>query len=329
MSKRTQGYVYLTLAMMTVGSTVVASRIVAAGLPPFTATALRFAIALPLFLVLMRVTRTPWPMLAPKEWALLFVQAGAGSVGYTTLLISGLRYTSAADAGVIIGTLPVVSAAFAIVVLRERPRPAVLLAIALAAAGVLAIVARSHAGSAHSLLGNALIFGAVGCESLFILLNKRLRTPVAPLALSTLMAAFGFAVAATAAGFEMPWAYPVSSRAVTAIAYYALVPTVGGFVLWYAGAARVSGAEAALFTAVAPVTAVVLAAFLLRESVGFGQMIGIGCVLLAVFSLGASRQTGHSSGKVCRADASPPCGDDDSGTALIVTRDRAGSERNG
>jgi drug/metabolite transporter (DMT)-like permease len=287
MSKRAQGYLYLTLAMITVGSTVVASRIVASGLPPFTATALRFAIALPLFLVLMRVTRTSWPILAAKDWALLFVQAGAGSVGYTTLLISGLRYTSAADAGVIIGTLPVVSAVFAIAVLRERPRAAVMFAIALAAGGVLAIVARSHAGSTHSLIGNALIFGAVVCESLFILLNKRLRTPVAPLALSTLMTAFGLAVAATAACFEMPWAHPVSSRAVAAIAYYALVPTVGGFVLWYAGAAKVSGAEAALFTAVAPVTAVVLAALLLGESVGAGQIIGIGCVLLAVFSLGA------------------------------------------
>ena len=69
MSRRMHGYLYLTLAMITVGSTVVASKIVAAGLPPFTATALRFAIALPLFLVLMRVTRTTWPILAPRNGA--------------------------------------------------------------------------------------------------------------------------------------------------------------------------------------------------------------------------------------------------------------------
>ncbi|MFS2021583.1 EamA/RhaT family transporter, partial [Massilia sp. CT11-108] len=39
--------------MVLVGSTVVASKIAAAGLPPFTATALRFALALPCFLVLL------------------------------------------------------------------------------------------------------------------------------------------------------------------------------------------------------------------------------------------------------------------------------------
>ncbi|MEK7320693.1 MAG: DMT family transporter [Pseudomonadota bacterium] len=289
MSRRMHGYLYLTLAMITVGSTVVASKIVAAGLPPFTATALRFAIALPLFLVLMRVTRITWPILAPREWGLLLVQAGAGSVGYTTLLILGLRHASATDAGVIIGTLPVVSAAIAIMVLGERPRRAVLVAIALAAAGVLTIVFRNDAGSAHSLLGSLLIFGAVGCEGVFILLNKRIQTPIAPLALSTIMAAFGLAVAVIPAGFEMPWMHALSGNAVAAVAYYALIPTVGGFLLWYAGAARVSGAEAALFTAVAPVSAVVLAAALLGEQIGQSQIIGIGCVLVAVFSLGMSQ----------------------------------------
>lgn len=61
MSKQVQGYVFLSLAMVLVGSTVIASKIIAAGLPPFTATALRFAIAFPLFLGLMRATGASWP----------------------------------------------------------------------------------------------------------------------------------------------------------------------------------------------------------------------------------------------------------------------------
>lgn len=295
MSRRIQGYLYLTLAMITVGSTVVASKVIALGLPPFTATTLRFAIALPLFLGLMRLTRTPWPTLLPKEWVLLLLQAGAGSVGYTTLLISGMHDTSAADAGVIIGTLPVVSAAIAIVVLGERPRPAVVLAIALATAGVLAMALHGPSGNTHSLRGNALIFGAVGCEGLFILLNKRIHVPIAPMALSTILAAFGLAVAIIPACLELPLAHSPTNGTLVATAYYALVPTVGGFLLWYAGAMRVTGAEAALFTAVAPVSAVALAAMLLREHVGQSQVIGIGCVLAAAVMLGLSRTTDKDS----------------------------------
>src|SRR4029453_18957851 len=93
---RILGYLYLSLAMVTVGGTVIASKLIASGLTPFAATALRFAIALPLFAVLMRATGTSLPRLTLRHWMLLTFQAGAGSVGYTTLLICGLRYTSAA-----------------------------------------------------------------------------------------------------------------------------------------------------------------------------------------------------------------------------------------
>lgn len=292
MQRQVEGYLYLSLAMVLVGSTVVASKAIATGLPPFTATALRFAIALPFFLVLMRLTASPWPKLAWRDWGLLFLQAAAGSVGYTTLLISGLRFTSATHAGVIIGTLPIVSAAIAILVLGERPRRSLLLAIGLAAAGVFAITVRSREGG--DLLGNALILAAVICEGLFILLNKRLRTDIPPLALSSIMTMIGFATAAGAACLEAPWAIAMTAGAVWAVIYYALVPTVGGFLLWYAGAARVSGAEASLFTALAPVSALFLAALLLNEPVGPVEMFGVGCVLAAVLATGLS---GFSEGR--------------------------------
>ncbi|MCA1490986.1 DMT family transporter [Ensifer sp. NBAIM29] len=282
MTRQLHGYLYLSLAMALVGSTVVASKVIASGLPPFAATALRFAIALPLFLLLMRATGTRWPRPTRRDRLILLLQAGAGSVGYTTLLIAGLKLTSAADAGVIIGTLPVVSAAIAVVVLNERPHLFVFLAIAFAATGVLAIVFRPHTGGAYSLAGSFLIFGAVVCEGLFILLNKRLEAAIPPLALSTLMAILGLAIAAPLALAELSVRETVTASAFVAVAYYALVPTVGGFLLWYAGLAKVSGTEASVFTAVAPVSAVLLAAVILGEPLTSNQMLGIGFVLAAV-----------------------------------------------
>ncbi|MBY4897018.1 DMT family transporter [Cupriavidus sp. AU9028] len=304
MSSKSQGYLYLTLAMMLVGSTVIASKVIATGLPPFTATALRFAVALPAFALLMWLTGTAWPIIARADWPLLGLQAVAGSVGYTTLLISGLRLTSAADAGVIIGTLPVVSALVSMVVLKERPGRAVLLAIALATAGVLTVAVPGEGGggggnadSADSAqaawAGNALVLGAVVCESLFILLNKRLREPLQPLALSTLMTAIGLAASLGFALFEAPWSMTTTAgaasatrgEALVAVLYYALLPTVAGFLLWYAGAARTSGTEASLFTALAPVSAVAMAFLLLGEPVTALQLAGIACVVVAVVTL--------------------------------------------
>ena len=285
MSEKSRGYFYLSVAMILVGSTVIASKIIAAGLAPFTATALRFAIAFPLFLLLMKFTGTSWPKLRSRDWLILIAQAGAGSVGYTTLLITGLSLTAATDAGVVIGTLPVVSAAIAVLILGERPNRRMLAAIALAAVGVLTIVFKPGEGAGHSPLGIALIFGAVVCEGLFILLNKRVKAEISPLALSTLMAGLGFAVALIPALFEPHATVEIDKGAIFAVLYYALVPTVAGFVLWYAGSARVSGTEASVFTALAPVSAVLFAFLLLGEPVGVHQLLGIGCVLGAVLGL--------------------------------------------
>ncbi|WP_447578552.1 DMT family transporter [Achromobacter kerstersii] len=294
MREKWLGYACLAGAMMLVGSTVVASKIIAAGLPPFTATALRFAIALPCFAVLMAATGARLPRLDRRDWLLLAAQAIAGSVGYTTLLIAGLQRATAVDGGIILGTLPLVTAGIAIVLLGERPGKATLAAIAAAGVGVwLMMRDAASAGGASSWLGNALILGAVLCEGLFILLNKRLRTPVPALALSTIMTALGLAFSALASVAESPWRLDFSGDALMAVAYYAVVPTVGGFLLWYAGAARVQGSEAALFTALAPVSAVLLAAGLLGETLESAQRWGMACVLGAVLLLGVANRYGH------------------------------------
>uniref|UniRef100_UPI003FD27D7D DMT family transporter n=1 Tax=Tistrella mobilis TaxID=171437 RepID=UPI003FD27D7D len=294
---RRVGFACLAGAMVLVGTTVIASRVIAGGgagggMGPFTATALRFALAFPVFLLLMRWQGVRLPRPAPRDLAVLVVQAGAGSVGYTTLLISGLARTSAADAGVVIGTLPVVTAAIAVVVLGERPGRRLLAAIALAAAGMMAVAAGGAGGDGaadggtSSLTGTLLVLGAVVCEGLFILLNKKLHAPVAPLALSAAMTGLGFIAAALPALIlERPWAAVPEAAALVGVVWYALVPTVIGFVLWYAGAARVSGAEAAPFTALAPVSAVALAALVLGETVSLPQLLGVACVLAALAAL--------------------------------------------
>lgn len=282
MSNRTLGYLMLTLAMMTVGSTVIASKFIAGSMPPFFATALRFALALPVLIPLLFLQRERWPKLTRSDGFLLLLQAGAGSVGYTTLLISGLSYLPAADAGVIIGTLPAVSALFSVMVLGERPSARLLIAVGLATIGVMAVAWKGS--GPLSLIGMACILGAVVCESAFILLNKRMRVPLRPLLQTTAMTVLGLLVSLPVAFLELPFAMP-GSEAIAAVIWYALVPTVGGFLLWYGGAARVSGSEAATFTAVAPLTAVLLAALVLGEQIEMSQAVGVAAVMLAILVL--------------------------------------------
>ncbi|RQR58966.1 DMT family transporter [Burkholderia sp. Bp9126] len=292
MKTRLIGYLYLAAAMTGVGSTVIASRLAAGGLPPFTATALRFLIATPLLFALMRAQRLRWPRVSRRDAALLVVQAAAGGVGYTVLLISGTRLSSPLDAGVMLGTLPAMSTLIAAVLLRERQTPRDWAAAALATSGVLLVTfTPGHAPpSLQTLAGDALVLAAVACEAVFILLNRRLATPLAPLALSTAMSGLGFMLALVPAAFE--WRAATAgwtTGAVAAIVYYALVPTVLGYLCWYAGSARTSGTEAALFTAIAPVSAVLFAVTLFGEALNATRLAGIALVVAGML-VGAMRR---------------------------------------
>lgn len=292
MKTRLIGYLYLAAAMTGVGSTVIASRLAAGGLPPFTATALRFLIATPLLFALMRAQRLRWQRVSRRDAALLVVQAAAGGVGYTVLLISGTRLSSPLDAGVMLGTLPAMSTLIAAVLLRERQTPRDWAAAALATSGVLLVTfTPGHvAPSMQTLAGDALVLAAVACEAVFILLNRRLATPLAPLALSTAMSGLGFVLALVPAAFE--WraaAAGWTTGAVAAIVYYALVPTVLGYLCWYAGSARTSGTEAALFTAIAPVSAVLFAVTLFGEALNATRLAGIALVVAGML-VGAMRR---------------------------------------
>ncbi|KVN86732.1 DMT family transporter [Burkholderia ubonensis] len=297
MKTRLIGYLYLAAAMTGVGSTVIASRLAAGGLPPFTATALRFLIATPLLFALMRAQRLRWPRLSRRDAGLLVVQAAAGGVGYTVLLICGTRLSSPLDAGVMLGTLPAMSTLIAAVLLRERQTPRDWAAAALATAGVLLVTfTPGHAApSMRALAGDALVLAAVACEAVFILLNRRLAVPLAPLTLSTAMSGLGFALALVPAAFEWHAATAGwTSGAIAAVVYYALVPTVLGYLCWYAGSARTSGTEAALFTAFAPVSAVLFAVTLFGETLNAARLAGIALVVAGVL-VGAMRRRAATS----------------------------------
>ncbi len=250
-SHSSTGPLLCSLAMVLVGTTVVVSKIIGADVEPFLATALRHAAALPVFFVLMWWTGAKFVRFNLHDAIVLTVQAAAGSVGYTVLLIHGVTLSSAADAGVVAGTLPAMAALFAGVFLGERPGLRLVASILLATAGVMVVAINPDSGSdtPTRLHGIALVLAAIACEAIFILGNKRLTVHMPALAMSTLMSLGGLVLSALPALWLInSTASHFTAPALVGIVYYAWVPTVGGFLLWYAGSARTTGARASLTT---------------------------------------------------------------------------------
>ncbi len=280
-------YLNLALSMILVGLSVPASKVIVAHVPPLTAAWLRFAmVAVLLAPVLLRGGRAALPANA-RDWTSLTLLALTGMVLFNMFLLSGLRATSAVAAGIITSTIPAMTALAAALILRERVSAGGLGAIALAVLGILALnlgPGGGSGGTAESMPGNALVFGAVVSEALYGVFARRLGGRLPPLALTFLANLLSFAMMTPAAlatmdGFD-PGAVPAPVWAL-----FVLSGLAGGLVavvLWMRGIAHVPASRAGLFTGLIPAAGVLAAVLFLGESFTLAHAAGLGCVLLGI-----------------------------------------------
>ncbi len=285
MSRIHLAYAELAAAMAFVGSSVIAGKVVTETFPLPLAISLRFGLASMILLPIL-LGREGVPRLDQADLRSLGLQTLTGVIGFNLFLLFGLRYTTAAESGIVVGTTPAVIGLIAFIVLRERLSGPRLAGIVLAAAGVAAI---SLAGGdsergPNPLLGNALIFGTVICEAIFSILGKVATARLRALTIAALVSCLGalsflpFALW-TARGFDFG---AVDRAAWLALGYYAVGATVLPYLLWYHGLPRVPAGVAGIFTGIIPVSAVALAVVVLGEPLRVTHLVGIACVLGAL-----------------------------------------------
>jgi drug/metabolite transporter (DMT)-like permease len=271
--------------MAIVGSSVVVGKLVVARVPVFLVGGLRLAFACAVLVPSLLLVERGWPRLGRRDLAVLALQAFTGIFLFTALLLSGLRLTSAAAAGIVTSTTPAVAGALAALLLRERLTRARAGALALAVLGILAIdlagPAAGASGGANVLLGNLLVFGAVVGEALFIVCGRVAAARVTPLLAATTLSVLGFVMFLPFAAREaMRFGLTsISAGDWVALAYYGLVVTVLAFVLWARGLAVVPASTAAVFTAVLPLSAVLLSYAVLGEPFAWSHLLGGACVI--------------------------------------------------
>ena len=288
-SRGSLGLALMVLAMVTVGSTVPVSAIIGQGMHPVVASVLRFAIAGPILVFIAKQYGGVHPRLSNRDIMVLFIQIACGSVGYTLCLIYGMQLSRGVNAGLLLGTLPLFMGLFSVVLLREWPTIRFLICVGLAMFGVMLILAGSSNSNSTSneanIYGTVLILAAVLCEASFLLLNKSLSVELSPLWQSAIMASGGFFLSVPLLGFVEPSHYFPAAEFQTAligVIYYALVPTVLGFILWYTGSGLATGQSASLAAATMPLSAVGLSALFLGENLQSIHLLAAGLIILSI-----------------------------------------------
>jgi drug/metabolite transporter (DMT)-like permease len=276
--------------MLLVGSNVGIGKSIVAFVPVQVFALLRFVIALAVLWPLLRLSKMR--RVKCDEWLNLFLQALFGTFGFTLLMLGGVARTSAVAAGVITSTIPAVVALFAWIFLGERPNARALASIALAMVGIVA-VNLSHgeaAGSnsslpaAGSIVGNLMVLGAVCCESLYVILSRRLTQTLAPIDICAYTHLFGLLLmlplgVKALAGFDYA-AVPSGIWALTL--WYGLSASIFSFWLWMKGIRHVHGSLAGVFSAVLPIAAAAYGIVFLHERPTIAHGIALACVVTGI-----------------------------------------------
>lgn len=282
------------------GSSVIAARVVSGSMGTFTITAVSMFFAL-LVLVplsyknLLRTVR----QMKLKDWLQPFLQALIGIFLFRLFLLQGLLRTSTAEAGILTGATPAVTAILAWAVLRERIHKRSWLGIISTVCGVLllqGVLAAAGSFSMAHFLGNLLVLGAACSESLFNILSRihslrsagKEQTPLNPTVQTTLVAGIALLLCLIPALFEQP-VKALSALSVVqwaALVWYGVGVTALAFFLWYNGIKRCSAHTAAAYSGMMPFTSFILSVILLGERAGWQQWFGGVMIILGIVLIG-------------------------------------------
>lgn len=283
----------LLFVQVTFGSWAVFGKYTLRYVPPLALADIRILGSVPLFFAAsLTFART-----APRREDLPRL-ALLGLLGVTAnqlLYIVGLRHTTATNAGILMPSTPVFTAALAAAMGVERIDRRKAIGIALAVAGALAMLdPRSLDLHDSTALGNAMILGNCLCYAAFVVLQRPLLERLPTLTLVAwvyLLGGIGVLVIATPALIATDW-QSVPALACWALLYIVLVPTTLNYLLVSWAIKRSSPSLVATYTTLQPLTAALLAALFLGEKAGLRDLIGF--ALIALGLLIVNRASGRS-----------------------------------
>ena len=237
---------------------------------------------------------------ARDRMTILFL--GLGVLGNHLLTLFGLRYVSAAAAGVIIGASPALTALLSSLLIRDVPFRTVAGGCVLSFGGVALVSGLGSEAStgSHPWLGGMLVLLGLVSWALYTIGGRRIMERLSPLTVNWTTLAISLL-------FQLPllWtdrrmlAMGVEGIPLTgwlALGYLVVFATAIGQQAWLYGVQGVGPSRAGVFVNLIPVSALLLSAVVLGETIGLKEVAGIVLILAGVWLVGWQSSRRKSTG---------------------------------
>lgn len=281
-------YIKLFLGAAFGGSTFVAGRILAANLPPFTSTFLRFLLA-SFFLVLFVLKKYgKFPKINFKQLLLIIALGLTGVVGSNFFFFSGLKLITASRASMIIALNPSVITILSILIFKDKLTKLKFTGIILSLIGVLIVISQ---GNLQVILqndignGELFILGCVLCWSSFTVLGKIIMKELKPIIAITYASLAGILILILPVYREDALQNITQYSAEVWLSIFALgfLGATLAFTWFYEGVNKIGPSRAGIFINFVPIFATLMAILILHEKLSSSLIVGAIFVVSGVY----------------------------------------------
>ena len=285
----TKTYIILLLVPLFWGGAFGATKHILSELSPLTTSALRFIIA-GLFLLIWSYWsgKLIWLPIKQNFFSLMILGA-TGVFSFNYFFATGLQYTSAVTAALIIVINPVFTTCIASFFMGESWNWRTLLGAVISLLGVSLVVSKGELSALTQLsfgVGEIYLFGSVASWVIYTLVVKKITHTIESglvTTVSTMMGAVMLLIVSTIKENQWGKVLHLSNQSMIEILYLAICATVIAFLLFNWGIQRIGATKASAYINLMPINALWIAVFLYGEKISSYHLIGMFITIIGVF----------------------------------------------
>lgn len=283
-----QSYIKLILVTIFFASNFIIARVSSAVLSPVTSSALRFTIASIFLIIIVFQKYRKFPKITFHQLKIIIFLGIVGIAGDSIFFFSGLKYTSASKASIIVALNPIFIAIFSNIFFNEKLSISKLTGIFISLIGAIVVISNGAVLSVfrgNISIGELYILGAVFCWVFFTLLGKSVSEKLDSIIILCYSSIVG-SIILTGIGIHQHSFVDLKNMTLWIMLGSLSIGTLGtaiSYKFYYEAVYSIGASRSGIFLNLVPVFATIGGILILKESPTLSFFIGALMVLTGVY----------------------------------------------